>query len=85
MSTRDAVLCAFHTVAAQQGRRVGPIDDALRLVDSGLDSLGRAVVATMLVDELGVDPFASGEWVDFPTTFGELVALYESALASRSA
>lgn len=81
MSTRDTVVAVFQQVATDQGRVLAPLTDALHLNDCGLDSLSFAIVVASLEDSLGVDPFASSEWVDFPVTFGDFVRLYERAVA----
>jgi acyl carrier protein len=54
------------------------LSDDLRLLDSGLDSLGFALIVIRLEDALGFDPFDndSGD-MKFPVTFGDFVALYE--------
>lgn len=48
------------------------------LLDSGLDSLGFAILVARLEEELGFDPFVEMEEAVYPTTFGEFVALYEN-------
>lgn len=52
--------------------------DSLELLGSGLDSLCIAVIVARLEGQLGLDPFGTSEDVLFPTTFGELVSLYEN-------
>ena len=59
---------------------LAPLTDELPLTDSGLDSLSFAIVVTTLEESLGVDPFSSDEWVEFPVTFGDFVKLYEGAV-----
>ena len=81
MSTRDTVVSVFHQVATDQGRILAPLTDELRLNDCGLDSLSFAIVVASLEDSLGVDPFATSEWVDFPVTLGDFIKLYDRALA----
>jgi hypothetical protein len=81
MSTRDKVIAVFQQVATDQGRTLAPLNDALHLNDCGLDSLSFAIVVATLEDNLGVDPFASNEWVDFPVTFGDFIKLYDRAVA----
>ncbi|MGH6878104.1 MAG: acyl carrier protein [Rhizomicrobium sp.] len=77
MSVRDQVIAQFETVARQQEKPLVPLDDAVPLAETGLDSLCFAIIVARLEDALGVDPFAtSGE---FPVTFGDFVALYEPA------
>ena len=47
------------------------------LLETGLDSLGYAILVTRLEDELGYDPFAMMETPYYPQTFGQFVELYE--------
>ena len=58
-------------------RRLAPLSDDLVLLDSGLDSLCFAIVVAKLEDELGEDPFATSEDIDFPITFGDFVRFYD--------
>ncbi len=51
--------------------------DDLVLLQSGLDSLGFAVLVTQLESELGYDPFTLMAEPFYPRTFGELVGIYE--------
>lgn len=48
------------------------------LLDTGLDSLGFAVIVTRLEDELGYDPFSLSDDAFYPQTFGEFVRFYEA-------
>lgn len=52
-------------------------NDELVLLQSGLDSLGFAILVTQLESELGYDPFTLMEEAVYPTTFGEFVEIYE--------
>jgi hypothetical protein len=52
--------------------------DEIELLESGLDSLGLAVVVIRLADVLGLDPFGSSLSAVSPVTFGEFVRMYES-------
>ncbi|MDE2350036.1 MAG: acyl carrier protein [Gammaproteobacteria bacterium] len=81
MTTKGQIISIFKQVAADQNRNLAPLSDDLRLTDSGLDSLSFAIIVTQLEETLGVDPFNSGEWVDFPVTLGDFVALYDRAVA----
>lgn len=51
--------------------------DDLVLLQSGLDSLGFAVLITRLESECGYDPFTLMTEPFYPRTFGELVGVYE--------
>lgn len=48
------------------------------LLETGLDSLGFAILVTVLHDELGFDPFTLSDEAVYPTTFGEFVKFYEN-------
>ncbi len=78
MSIRSTVVAQFEQVAAEQKRKLGPLSDGLKLLDSGLDSLSFALIVTRLEDALGFDPFNEDESMRFPVTFGDFVKLYES-------
>jgi len=48
-------------IAREHGKSLAPLRDDLVLLDSGLDSLGFAVLVARLEDKLGVDPFTASE------------------------
>jgi hypothetical protein len=77
MSVRSTIASQLREVAVEHERTLAPLTDELKLLESGLDSLSLAVVVARLDDLLGVDPFNSGDAVDFPVTFGEFVRVYE--------
>ncbi len=53
------------------------LDDDLILLDSGLDSLGFAILVALLDEELGYDPFQIMEEPIYPTTFYEFLKIYD--------
>ncbi|MEM1417152.1 MAG: acyl carrier protein [Myxococcota bacterium] len=59
------------------GGEAPTLADASVLLETGLDSLGFAILVTRLEDELGYDPFTEAAEAVYPRTFGELVAFYE--------
>jgi hypothetical protein len=65
-------------VAHEHGKTLSPLRDDLVLLDSGLDSLGFAVLVARLEDKLGIDPFTASDDVHFPVTFGDFVKVYEN-------
>jgi acyl carrier protein len=65
-------------IAREHGKTLAPLRDDLVLLDSGLDSLGFAVLVARLEDKLGVDPFTTSEDAMFPVTFGDFVKVYEN-------
>ena len=78
MSVRSTIVGQFEKVAAEQQRRLAPVSDDLKLLDSGLDSLSFALVVMRLEEAFGFDPFDSAEEVSFPVTFRDFVRLYEN-------
>jgi acyl carrier protein len=65
-------------IAEEQGKKLAPLSDEMVLLDSGLDSLGFAVLVARLEDSLGLDPFTASEDVYFPVTLGDFVKAYEN-------
>ena len=47
------------------------------LLNTGLDSLGFAILVARLEEELEYDPFAIMEEAIYPSTFGEFVNIYK--------
>jgi len=56
---------------------VDDLHDGTVLLESGLDSLGFAILVARLEEELGRDPFSEMEEVIYPRTLGEFVAIYD--------
>lgn len=81
MSVRFTIVSQFELVAGEQQRRLAPLSDDLKLLQSGLDSLSFAIIVARLEDKLGFDPFNADEAVEFPVTFGDFVKLYEKSAA----
>ena len=79
MSIRATVISTIEEVAKEQKKSLGPLDDTLVLLDSGLDSLAFAILVTRLEDRLGFDPFTTADEVVFPVTLGDFIAFYENA------
>ena len=78
MSVKLTILRQMEQVACEHGKLLAPLDDDLVLANSGLDSLGFAVLVARLVDTLGVDPFTAAEDAFFPVTLGDFVKVYEN-------
>lgn len=64
-------------VVSTGGSRSGPIGRDTVLLQSGLDSLGFAILVARLEEELGYDPFLLMSEPVYPRTFGEFLDLYE--------
>jgi len=79
MSYREKIRDVFHEILEQNSLEllVEELMDDTVLLESGLDSLGFAILVAQLEMELDLDPFIlMGEPV-YPTTFGEFVAIYD--------
>lgn len=56
---------------------IADLDDDTILLDSGLDSMGFAILVAILEERLGYDPFSLMEEPVYPRDLGELVAIYQ--------
>lgn len=79
MSIKLTIMDQMRQIAREHGKTLAPLRDDLVLLDSGLDSLGFAVLVARLEDMLGIDPFTAAEDAMFPLTLGNFVKVYESA------
>jgi len=78
-SVRFTVISQIEQVAEEQKVKLPPLTDELVLLDSGLDSLGFAILVARLEDTLGFDPFTASDDVYFPVTLGDFIRVYENA------
>jgi hypothetical protein len=77
MDRKEAILQAIRDVAAENGEPVkGELHDDLPVFDTGLDSLGFAILVARLEDTLGFDPFVAMAEPVYPATVGEFLAIY---------
>lgn len=79
LNVREAILESFHQVLQQTKSelKVDKISDDMILLESGLDSLGFAILVVTLEDKLNYDPFIMMDNPVYPKTFGEFVQIYE--------
>lgn len=63
--------------ATTEARLVEPLTKETVLLESGLDSMGFAVLVTRLEEELGYDPFVLMDEPVYPRTLEDFVAIYE--------
>tara|TARA_B100001564_G_C20657865_1_gene680108 strand:- start:735 stop:1028 length:294 start_codon:yes stop_codon:yes gene_type:complete len=78
---RKIITKTFNEVLEQtnpQHKVYDKLDDDLVLLDSGLDSLGFAILVALLDEELGYDPFQIMEEPIYPSTFDEFLKIYET-------
>ena len=76
---RDTILATMRGIAAEHDKTLAPLRDDLPLLESGLDSLGFAILVARLEGELEADPFTTAEEFTFPVTLGDFIRLYEAA------
>lgn len=76
---RKIILEKFNEALEQSDKseRYEDISDEAVLLETGLDSLGFAVLVALLEEELDLDPFQLMAEPVYPTTFGEFVKIYE--------
>ena len=76
----DQILSVYKEVYSTQNKGKSPpeINNETVLLDSGLDSLGHAILITRLEEALGYDPFTISTEAYYPKTFGELVEFYRT-------
>jgi len=78
MNTRNIIENNFAEILREAGATVpAHFADDLVLLQSGLDSLGFAVLITRLETACGYDPFTLMTEPFYPRTFGELVEVYD--------
>jgi acyl carrier protein len=82
MTVRLTITSQIEQVAQEQQVKLPPLTDTLVLLDSGLDSLGFAILVARLEDTLGFDPFTASDDVYFPVTLGDFIGVYENAAKS---
>jgi acyl carrier protein len=84
MSIKLTIMDQMRQIAREHGKTLAPLRDDLVLLDSGLDSLGFAVLVARLEDTLGIDPFTVAEDAMFPLTLGDFVKVYEHGAQQRA-
>lgn len=82
MSIKLTIMEQMRQVAREHNKTLAPLRDDLVLLESGLDSLGFAVLVARLEDKLGIDPFSTAEEATFPVTFSDFVKVYEHGARS---
>lgn len=80
MEIKATVISQIEQIRGASNGDLPPLTDDLVLLDSGLDSLGIAVLVARLEDALGLDPFTESEIISPPVTLGEFIRVYENAV-----
>ena len=79
MELAEKIKAAFFEVASETDASlaVEKLEDDTVLLESGLNSLGFAILVVKLEEELGYDPFSMMDEAVYPTTFSEFVEIYK--------
>lgn len=70
-----------HVAEIANCQLISPVTDSTVLLQSGLDSLGFAMLVAQLEETLGIDPFSQMAFAVYPTTFADFVSIYRQALS----
>lgn len=73
---RRAVIDEITALLIEEEKEVPDLQDGDVLLESGLDSLGFAVLVTRLEESLGYDPFTEMDEPVYPQTLGDFVDVY---------
>src|SRR5437660_9306171 len=79
MSVKAIVISQIQQIAEDDTKSLPPLTDDLVLLDSGLDSLGIAILVARLEETLGFDPLTETEDIAYPVTLGDFIRFYEHA------
>lgn len=74
---REQIILAISETADTRGAALGALDNDTVLLESGLDSLGFAILVARLEEELGYDPFVLMDTPIYPRTLSEFVEIYQ--------
>jgi acyl carrier protein len=80
---KDIILNELRQAAEEMGNRVSPsLSLETKVFESGLDSIGFAILVAKLEDRFGFDPFAAMQEAYYPETIGQFISVYENHAAS---
>ena len=79
MSVKATVISEIRRITEGDNKSLPPLTDDLVLLDSGLDSLGIAILVARLEETLGFDPFTESDDIAYPVTLGDFIRFYEHA------
>ena len=74
---REKITMAIQEVAEMRGTEVGALTDETILLESGLDSLGFAILVAKLEEDLGYDPFVLMDSPFYPRSFIDFIQIYQ--------
>lgn len=75
---KEKILTIMREISDESGADlVSDFSNDTVLLESGLDSMGFAILVARLEEELGYDPFTLMDEPVYPRTFGDFVAIYQ--------
>ena len=79
MNIKETIEETYLDILEQTGTKllVSSLEDEVILLESGLDSLGFAILVATLEEKLDYDPFTMMDEPMYPSTFGEFIDIYE--------
>jgi hypothetical protein len=77
MNIREQIISIFSELLMEEVGQSIELHDSLDLLDSGLDSLGLAILIVRLENQIGFDPFTISQIAVYPRTLGEFIKFYE--------
>ena len=78
MTHREIIIRLFYeALYITDAQLLCELEDTVGLLETGLDSLGFAILVARLEEELGFDPFVDMDEAIYPQSFGEFVAIYD--------
>jgi acyl carrier protein len=83
MSMKATIITEIQRIAEAEKKQIPPLTDDLVLLESGLDSLGIAILVARLEETLGFDPFTESDDIYYPVTLGDFIRFYENAGKTR--
>lgn len=79
MKIRDQIIEVFLDILKDSDcKLLIELTDNAILLNTGMDSLGFAIMVTRLEEVLGYDPFTIMKEPYYPITFGDFVSVYEN-------
>jgi acyl carrier protein len=82
-SIRETIVSEIQQLVLAESQELPALTDNLVMLESGLDSLGIAILVARLEEILGFDPFTDSDDVFYPVTLGDFIRFYERNADSR--
>jgi acyl carrier protein len=80
---REVITREITDLFVEECKAAPQLQDDDILLESGLDSLGFAVIVTRLEESLGYDPFTEMDEPVYPQTLGEFIEVYAAHAPAR--